>query len=666
MIVAAAWLALGVSAQQPTEVRAFTRAGQSFVTWREVAGSGVRYRVYRNKGPIRSTTDLAESVLLGEVDDRSSRNQGRSLASGVETAWVIESGGAQLAVDQGLFVHSIESTLNGVNYAVTAVRNGIEDANVVRGQNSTPQGMLERPATPEPVLQKSDADGELWAHWVTNYPTPFQDALSLWPSHGFNFRFEAGTAGGVHGLCVRLHAAGQQYGQGWPQRFEVPQDVDILALSDLQNFTSYSFWFGAHEDLPGTPGANARVSNYTQRRVLWTLDWLQARLGTASDPERVYVVGGSMGAIGGMYLLNAAPERFAGAFLRNGLFDLLATDYRNPPAFTALFGPFKRNLPTLDGLPILTRTNALAMSRLDLARDWPLVRTISGRNDETVGWSSAVELMDGLAADLRPAVHYWDEREHTPLGYWRDLERTLLKRTFQLRRDRPILRFTQCSFDEEPGDGTRTAGDTIGSINSAVDFDAASATSSVDTLEFEVYLRAAGVLDDAPAASGRAALTPRRTGAFQPPPGTLVHYALRELGRLVDEHVLVADAFGRVTTPPVPLTAVPRVARFERLAGPLPGLFLGAGALRGDRFQFALSGTPGTAWSVFLALGDAGGPHGTVPGVDLITLSGTFDARGFATRDLTLPTTLPAGTWIHGRGLVDGVLGAPVAVPVQD
>jgi len=660
-------LALGASAQQqPSEVRAFTRAGQSFVTWREVAGNDVRYRVYRSKGPIRSTNDLAESVLLGEVDDRSSRNQGRSLASGVETAWVIVSGGAQLAVDQGLFVHTIESTLSGVNYAVTAVRNGVEDLGIVRGQNSTSMGMLELPSTPEPVLQKADEDGELWAHWVTNYATPFQEALSLWPSHGFNFRFEPGTASGAHGLCVRLHAAGQQYGQGWPQRFEVPQDVDILALSDLQNFTSYSFWFGAHEDLPGMPGADARVSNYTQRRVLWTLDWMQARLGSASDPERVYVIGGSMGAIGGMYLINEAPERFAGAFLRNGLYDLRSTDYRNPPAFTSLFGAFKRNLPTLDGLPILTRTNALAMSRLDLARDWPLVRTINGRNDGTVGWSSAVELMHGLAEDLRPAVHYWDEREHTPLGYWRDLERTLLKRTFQLRRNRPILRFTQCSFDQDPGDGTRTTGDTIGSINAAVDFDAASATASADALSFEVYLRDAGMLDDAPAASGRAVLTPRRTGPFQPAPGSLVRYELRENGVLVDEHVLPADGLGRVQTPAVPLSRVQRVARFERLAGGLADLFLGRAALRGDLFQCALSGTPGTRWTIFLSLGNAAGATGSTPGVDLVTLTGDFDANGFATRFLALPSGLPAGTWIHARALVDGALGAPVAVSLQD
>lgn len=659
-------LAYAPAAQQPSEVRAFTRAGQSFVTWRELAQTGVRYRVYRGKGPIRSTADLPNTVLIGEVDDRSSRNQGRSLASGVESTWVISEGAPALDQDQGLFVHTIGAPLSSVNYAVTSVIGGVENLLVQRGANSTSSGQLELPAPPQPVLQKSDEDGELWGHWVTNVPTPFQDALSLWASHGFNFRFEPGSAAGAHGLVVRLHAAGQQYGQGWPQRFEVPADVDILALSDLQSYTSYSFWFGAQENLPALPGPDTRVSNYTQRRALWTLDWMQARLGAASDAERVYVVGGSMGAIGGMYLLEEAPERFAAAFFRNGLFDLTVDDYRNPGAFSGLFGALKLNLPTLAGLPILTRTNALAMSRLDLARDWPLIRTINGRHDETVGWQSAVELYEGLAADERPAVHYWDLREHNPNGYWKDLERGLLKRTFQVRRDRPLLRFEQCSFDDEPGDGTRADGDPVGSINSAVDFDPATASATADELAFDVYLRSGGVLDDAPGTRGWAGLAPRRTGPFVLLPGERVHYELREGALLVDEHVLVADALGHVRTPRVPLTLARRQARFRRWNGAIGELFLGAAPLRGELFQSALRGPAGGAWTIFLSLGDAGGPRGTTAGVDLVATSGLFDAQGFASREFTLPTALPSGTWIWGRALMSGGLTPIVGVAVQD
>src|SRR4030095_11688806 len=109
---------------------------------------------------------------------------------------------------------------------------------------------------------------------------------------GFNFRFEPGSAPGVHGLVLALHAAGQSYAQGWPHRFEVPRDVDILALNDLQPHTNFSFWFGAHERWPGPPTASTRIWNYTQQRVLWTLDWMSARLGAALDRERVYAVGG--------------------------------------------------------------------------------------------------------------------------------------------------------------------------------------------------------------------------------------------------------------------------------------------------------------------------------------------------------------------------------------
>lgn len=658
-------LALAAQAQQASEVRAFTRSGQTFVTWRELPQAGVRYRVYRGKGPIRSTSDLPNTALLGEVDDRSSRNQGRSLASGVESTWVVTAGAPALDQNQGLFVHTIDAPLSGVNYAVTALVNGVENLTIVRGQNSTASGQLEVPAPSEPVLQKTDDDGELWAHWVTNVPTPFQDALSLWPSHGFNFRYEPGGAAGPRGLVVRLHAAGQQYSQGWPQRFEVPSDVDILALSDLQAYTSFSFWFGAQEDLPALPGPDTRVSNYTQRRVLWTLDWLQARLGAASDPERVYVVGGSMGAIGGMYLLEEAPERFAAAFFRNGLYDLRADDYRNPGAFGGLFGALKLNLPTLQGIPILTRTNALEMSRREPTREWPLIRTINGRNDDTVGWSSAVELYAGLAQDGRAAVHYWDLREHNPNGYWKDLERGLLKRTFQIRRNRPLLRFLECSFDDDAGDGTPADGDPIGSISSAVDFDPETASAQADGLDFDVYLRASGVLDDAPAARGFAALAPRRTAPFALAPGELVHFELREGARRVDEHVLVADEHGHVRTPRAPLAVTRRTARFRRWNAPNGELFLGDAPLPGELLQFALRGQAGAPWTVFLSLGDALGAHGRTPGVDLLVLSGVFDARGFASHELPLPATLPNGTWIWGRARVGGTLGPAQGVALQ-
>jgi hypothetical protein len=444
----------------------------------------------------------------------------------------------------------------------------------------------------------------------------------------------------------------------------VPRDVDILAPSDLAPFTGWSFWFGSQELLPRPPAPDTRVWNYTQQRLLWTLDWIAARLGREHDGERVSIVGGSMGAVGALWLASEAPQRFAAVLCRNGLYDLEADDYRNPGMFETLFGSFALELSTRAGLPILERTHASFMAGLAPGEDWPVIRTLNGRNDETVGWRSAVELFDGLARHHRPAVHYFDERTHNPQGYWVELERTLLVRTCRTRRDRPCLRFERCTLDDDPGDGARTDGDLVGALNAYLDHDLELARATAEGLEFTVFLRDSGALDDAPAASAWAALTPRRTAPFVLAPGEPVRYALIAAGLLVDEHVLFADEHGLVHTPRVPLERAPRLACLERWR-PSGPLFLGASPIAGDWMQAVVRGQSGEPWSLYLALADAQGAPLLPPGSQVAVWHGTVGADGHAQLWLRLPASLPRGSWIWGRALVAGKLSPPVTVALQ-
>ena len=232
--------------------------------------------------------------------------------------------------------------------------------------------------------------------------------------------------------------------------------------------------------------------------------------------------------------------------------------------FEKLYGSFALDLPTRSGLPVLTRTNARAMASLSPLVDWPMIRTINGREDTRVGWASAVSLFAGLAETWRPAANYFDDRVHSPKDYWGGVERALVKRTCLARRDRPLLRFDDCTLDDDPGDGTRTSGTTIGTLGARVDFDPLTASASELALRFDVYLRAEGTLDDAPVASGFATLTPRRTGLFAPAPGDVVHFTLLEGETLVDEQWLVADELGLVHAASVPLAKKRRTATFTR------------------------------------------------------------------------------------------------------
>jgi len=374
-----------------------------------------------------------------------------------------------------------------------------------------------------------------------------------------------------------------------------------------------------------------------------------------------------MGAIGSMLLAGEAPGRFAAVLCRNGLYDLQADDYRNQAVFRRLYGDFGLGLLTRQGMPIAERMHAVHMASLDLAQEWPVVRTINGRNDETVGWSSAVGLMAGLLDAHRPAWHYFDERTHSPQGYWADLDRVLLSRTFHTRRDRPSVRFAHCSLDQDPGDGTRTDGDAIGTINGTVDYDPATATADADGAELDVFLRSVGTLDDAPVGSAWAALTPRRTAPFVITPGERVRFSLRTAGgTVVDEHVLQADAHGLVTTPRVPLELAHRTARFEHWSPAAGHLFVGTAPIPGDSLQALVNGTPGTPWSLALGVGNAEGAPFAERNHDYVVLNGVLDASGFVDLRLPMPPAMPAGSWLWGIAFADGRWWSLVGVPVQN
>jgi pimeloyl-ACP methyl ester carboxylesterase len=565
-------------------------SGQTFLTWNELPDPLTHYRVYRAREPFLRESDLDSADLLGRVDSSSSDNHRRSVATGHSFNWIVETGGSQLADDQGLFVHNVRESpifrtsnfagrpypaFRRFHYVVTTVTNGLEDRTLVRGEN-TATVPFEWAAQPAPVLQNTDLSGELWAHWVGNRATPFQPALHRHASQGFNFRFDPGIAPEPRGLLVRLHSAGQTYAIGWPHRNEVPTDVDILSLSDSDPAAGFTLWLGTHDAFPSSSTGAQVVNLFTIQRVKWTLDWMTDRLGSGHDPERVYAVGGSMGAMGTFYLATEYPDRFAAILCRNGNFDLRAPDINNASFVQSLLGTYSQNLPVAPGLAtqnigIFDRTNASALSQMFPAVDGPVFRTINGRNDTTVGWQSAVTLYEALASIYYPGGHYFDTRRHSPFGHWAGMEQELLKRTLATRRDRPSLHFGGLSINDEAGMGDPGDGDAIGTLNGTIEYDPETAISDPDFCEFEVYLRSEGALDDAPVTDAQVSLTPRRTGPFTLSAGDTVLFTLREGTNLIATHMLTPDGNGLLHTPAIGVTPTRRNARFDRVLGSSQG-----------------------------------------------------------------------------------------------
>ncbi len=292
----------------------------------------------------------------------------------------------------------------------------------------------------------------------------------------------------------------------------------------------------------------------------------------------------------------------------------------------------------------------LCLANLDPAVDWPQIRTLNGRQDHRVGWASAVSLFAGLAETFRPAVHDFDDRPHSPKGYWSGLERALVKRTCQVQSDRPTLCFGGCTLDDDAGDGTRSSGDTIGTLGGYVDYDPASAAATVDGVRFDVFLRAQKALDDATESTGLVVLTPRRTAPFVLAPDEAVHFTLREGDTLIDEQWLTADVHGLVHTAPVALTKTGREAYFERAAGSAAlqsGLWLGD-PLERNELTARLEGCPGERGIFCFGLGDSHGPR-----VAWATTTAVCDERGRAEARVELAPgltdALPRDAWIWAR-----------------
>ena len=143
-----------LEAAQPTDVRAFFRDGQTFITWKEDgAATGETYRVYRSGRPL-TTAGLAGAKMVLEVREGSCRfremfqKDGKSLLvdrKKQSPPWVIprlciepvgdDNVPKMLAEGTGLMVRTVKEERCSSYYAVTAVTGGRE-ARTVTAANS--------------------------------------------------------------------------------------------------------------------------------------------------------------------------------------------------------------------------------------------------------------------------------------------------------------------------------------------------------------------------------------------------------------------------------------------------------------------------------------------------------------------------------------------------
>lgn len=572
VLVVALSVSTGSSASaQVTDLTAIHQAGQTFLTWTELGGSGVEYRVYRSDAAI--TVIDGSVTLLGTVGNGTSENVRVSMLDGSPNFFTITDLGSPLAPSDGLYVHTVASDGSSF-YAVTPMIGGLEDMTLVPGVNALSAAVAETVASPRPVLQSVNGSIRHYVHWVSDHDTPLTPAMWNRPSRAFNLRvvFDPSFSG-LRPILLRLHARGGNF--RLPGDFVHPEAVVVSPDDWIGELPQNTFWYGMNEAFPDTTQYATHLNvDYTVRRVMAELDFVMGDPFFSVDATRVYAMGSSMGALGSMFLAYRFPARFAAVHLTVPKFDFGCSEnqcWLEPQNGDLLWGPAAANLPTTDGIGVYDRLDIGFLVSASPEVDFPQVYAVNGRNDVVVGWPEKPPTYAAVATARQPAEFFWDEREHDGTGaQWAFVMNQRRLGMWDLRIDRSIPAFANLSIDDDPGDGNPLVGDAVGTINGRLEWSVASLVDTPLMHAGDFALRDTLAMDDSPVPNATVDWTPRRLQSFPRVPGQV--YRFRNLqqpgGVEVENRAVVADSLGVITVVDAIVTQAGNRFVLEVLAGP--------------------------------------------------------------------------------------------------
>ncbi len=451
---------LAVAELAVTQIKVTHRSGQTFVTWKDVAdaqaGAEYRYSVFRSPKPITADNLATAEVCMVGVLHNSALLFGHGFwpadrVNPEKPMSVIQAGGEPLPRHSGLAVVNPPEPAASFYAVVATDLEGQPVTKIVPGQSATTVPVSEKPGPLSPIKIH---DSKERATYVKQTQISGKQGLPLYVKlHASNGRGGGASNWGDYYLYFSRRDWG--YRDGLPGVFSVLQrdhgtPGERLHLESRDAIVHPSgqkametYWFGYACVPPGAEHTEPRAYPFTERRMLWTIDWVKQQYGV--DPQRVYCSGGSMGAWGTSTFALRHPEIFAAV-------------YPNRPRTR------QRGLPSLprqtdieqvlmeDGRTrYLDRMNMVEFVR-NHPEDLPFIGWCCGRHDGFASFKEQIALVQALTEAKHGFAFAWNDGNHgTGAKAMQEVERYYPATLFARNQSYPAL--GNSSLNDDPGTG---------------------------------------------------------------------------------------------------------------------------------------------------------------------------------------------------------------------
>jgi len=492
----------------------------------------VRYRIYRHSEKI-TPGNIHRAQRLAEVDPLNGYDKevyqihfkGEYLNQWEEPNSVIPTycydKGKALSPGEAMYVHDVREA-GPHYYAVTMVHGGTENLRDLSDANSLATAVDEKAEPSQPVLQwieqpqyRKEVEGQWWRFWaappLTNVPGR---SYRIGVGHPVKLQQPAplsiGTISGHFNVRGTLRI---------PSRTSV-----TLAIQRQLDWLPALFYNQGRGTLRSIK--ECQVDYYCERYMLRLIQWIMDRYQI--DRSKI---SGSL-----MHFGLRHPEIFTrmsmGSYTAG--YDLRWAP--GGPSMPTVLGP--KGVKTTRGEDAWAMYSVGEYVNAHPGQDIPFLVCISGTGKDgghtcEFGWQDDPRGWKGLLKARQTFVAAWSS----------GLPRELSSAFNNMRWDLSIPAFSNCSLDNNPGNGDPADGDFYGCINGWLLWDDKDQTDEKDKWEMTVW-----VISSCPEDSCTVDVTPRHCKNFAPKPGTKFKWVNTSFaGEQLQSGDVTADQWGLVT-----------------------------------------------------------------------------------------------------------------------